>query len=70
MEDAIIYSPWESIYTEEEINIFGPMSPVQLTITLRPHPSFSAVFIHIRKNQWVQTQGELNLIVSSGIEKR
>jgi hypothetical protein len=41
---------------EEEINIFGPMSPVQLTIKLHPHSSFSSVYIHVKKNQWVQTQ--------------
>lgn len=46
------------------------MSPVQLTIRLHPHPSYSTVYIHIKKNQWVQTQSELKLIVSSGIEKK
>ena len=46
------------------------MSPVQLTIKLHPHSSFSSVYIHVKKNQWVQTQNELKLIVSSGLEKK
>ena len=46
------------------------MSPVQLTVSLHPHPSYQSVYIHIRKNQWVQTASELKLIVSSGIEKQ
>ena len=70
LEDSVLYSPWESIECEDEVNIFGPMSPVQLTISLHPHPSYQAVYIHIKKNQWVQTAEELKLIVSSGIEKK
>lgn len=46
------------------------MSPVQLTIRLHPHPSYSAVYIHVRKNQWVQSQADLKLIVSSAVEKK
>jgi len=46
------------------------MSPVQLTIKLHPHSSYSVVYIHVKKNQWVQTQSEMKLIVSSGIEKK
>lgn len=46
------------------------MSPVQLTIRLHPHPFYSAVYIHVRKNQWVQSQAELKLIVSSAVEKK
>ena len=45
------------------------MSPVQLSIRLHPHPSYASAYIHIKKNQWVQTQVELKLVVSSGIEK-
>jgi len=46
------------------------MSPVQLTIKLHGHSSYSAVYLHIKKNMWVQAQGELKMIVSSGIEKK
>jgi hypothetical protein len=67
LEDTLLYSHYETIEFEEEVNIFGPMSPVQLTIRLHPHPSYSIIYIHIKKNQWVQTQTELKLIVSSGI---
>jgi hypothetical protein len=70
LEDTLLYSHCESIECEDEVNIFGPMSPLQLTIKLHPHPSFSSVYIHIKKNQWVQTQSELKLIVSSGVEKK
>jgi len=46
------------------------MSPVQLAIRLHPHCSFTSVYIHIKKNQWVQTHSELKLVVSSGVEKK
>ena len=46
------------------------MSPVQLSIRMHPHPSFSSVYIHVKKNQWVQAQNELKLVVSSGLEKK
>ncbi len=55
LQDLLLYSSSESVSFDDEINIFGPMSPVQLTIKLHPHPSYSSVYIHIKKNQWVQT---------------
>jgi hypothetical protein len=70
LEEAVLYSHCETIEFEDEVNIFGPMSPVQLTIRLHPHPSYASLYIHVRKNQWVQTQSELKLIVSSAVEKK
>jgi hypothetical protein len=46
------------------------MSPVQLTVRLHPAASYHTVYIHVKKNQWVQTQADLKLIVSSGLEKK
>jgi hypothetical protein len=45
------------------------MSPIQLTVRLIPHQSYSKVYIHIKKNQWVGVSA-LKLIVSSGMEKK
>ena len=70
LEDLILYSANETVSCEDEVNIFGPMSPVQLAIRLHPHSSFTSVYIHIKKNQWVQTHNELKLVVSSGVEKK
>jgi hypothetical protein len=56
LEDILLYSATETLACEEEINVFGTMSPVQLSIRLQPHPSYASVYIHVRKNQWVQTQ--------------
>ena len=46
LEQSLLYSHYQTIDSQEEINIFGPMSPLQLTIKLHPHPSYSSVYIH------------------------
>jgi hypothetical protein len=52
------------------VNVFGPMSPVQLSISVKNHPSYASAYIHVKKNQWVNIQADLKLVVSSGVEKK
>jgi hypothetical protein len=46
------------------------MSPVQLSISVKNHPSYASAYIHVKKNQWVNIQADLKLVVSSGVEKK
>jgi hypothetical protein len=69
LDNNILFSPYETYESEDEINIFGPMAPVQLTVKLHPHNSYSSVYLEVKKNNWVSTP-KLKLFVSSGMEKK
>lgn len=69
LDGNIMYSPYEMYECEDEINIFGPMSPVQLTVKFHVHSSFNSVFLEVKKNNWVSTP-KLKLLISSGMEKK
>lgn len=70
LDQQLLFSPCETLASEEEVNVFGPMSPIQLTITVQSHPSYASAYIHVKKNQWVNIEGDLKLVVSSGVEKK
>ena len=69
LDNNILYSPYETYESEDEINIFGPLAPVQLTVKFHFHNSYNSIYLEVKKNNWVSTP-KLKLLISSGMEKK